>query len=51
MFGVSYFYPQDKEFKATDLHILDMKEWKYTKHLSIALCFVTLLIYILLGQN
>ena len=51
MFGVSYFYPQDKEFKATDLHILYMKEWKYTKHLSIALCFVTLLIYILLGQN
>ena len=51
MLGVSYFYPQDKEFKATDLHILDMKEWKYTKHLSIALCFVTLLIYILLGQN
>ncbi|MDG1023640.1 MAG: solute:sodium symporter family transporter [Flavobacteriaceae bacterium] len=51
MFGVSYFYPQDKEFKAIDLHILDMKEWKYTKHLSIVLCFVTLLIYILLGQN
>ena len=51
MFGVSYFYPQDKEFKTTDLHILDMKEWKYTKHLSIVLCFVTLLIYILLGQN
>ncbi|MCF7568791.1 solute:sodium symporter family transporter [Sabulilitoribacter arenilitoris] len=51
MFGVSYFYPQDKEFKAKDLHILDMKEWKYTKHMSIALCAVTLLIYILLGQN
>ena len=51
MFGVSYFYPQDKEFKAKDLHILDMKEWKYTKHMSIALCFVTILIYILLGQN
>ena len=51
MFGVSYFYPQDKEFKTTDLHILDMKEWKYTKHLSIFLCFLTILIYILLGQN
>ena len=51
MFGVSYFYPQDKEFKAKDLHILDMKEWKYTKHMSIALCFVTILIYIPLGQN
>lgn len=51
MFGVSYFYPQGKEFKAKDLHILDMKEWKYTKHMSIALCLITLLIYILLGQN
>ena len=51
MFAVSYFYPQDKEFKAKDLHILDMKEWKYTKHMSIALCFITLLIYVLLGQN
>ncbi len=51
MFGVSHFYPVEKEFKAKDLHILDMKEWKYTKHMSIALCFVTILIYILLGQN
>ena len=51
MFGVSYFYPQDKEFVAKDLHILDMKEWKYTKHMSIALCAITLLIYVLLGQN
>lgn len=51
MFGVSYFYPPDGEFKAKDLHILDMKEWKYTKHMSIALCVITLLIYVLLGQN
>ncbi len=51
MFGVSYFYPPEREFEAEDLHILDMKEWKYTKHMSIALCTVTLLIYILLGQN
>ena len=51
MFGVSYFYPPDREFKAEDLHILDLKEWKYTKHMSIALCTITLLIYIMLGQN
>ena len=51
MFGVSYFYPPEREFKAEDLHILDLKEWKYTKHLSIALCAITLLIYVMLGQN
>jgi SSS family solute:Na+ symporter len=51
MFGVSYFYPPERVFKAKDLHILDLKEWKYTKHMSIALCSITLLIYILLGQN
>ncbi|MCP4975422.1 MAG: solute:sodium symporter family transporter [Maribacter sp.] len=51
MFGVSYFYPPESEFKAKDLHILDMKEWKYTRHMSIVLCAITLLIYILLGQN
>jgi SSS family solute:Na+ symporter len=51
MFGVSYFYPPERVFKAEDLHILDLKEWKYTKQMSIALCAITLLIYILLGQN
>lgn len=51
MFGVSYFYPPERVFKAKDLHILDLKEWKYTKHMSIALCAITLLIYVLLGQN
>jgi len=51
MFVVSYFYPQEKEFIAKDLHILDLKEWKYTKVMSIALCTITILIYILLGQN
>ena len=51
MFAVSHFYPPDSEFQAEDLHILDMKEWKYTKHMSIILCVVTLLIYILLGQS
>ncbi len=51
MFGVSYFYPPERVFKAEDLHILDLKEWKYTKQMSIALCTITLLIYVLLGQN
>jgi SSS family solute:Na+ symporter len=51
MFGVSYFYPPERVFKAEDLHILDLKEWKYTKHMSIALCTITIVIYVLLGQN
>lgn len=51
MFGVSHFYPSDKTFKEEDLHILDMKEWKYAKQLSIALCAITVFIYILLGSN
>lgn len=51
MFGVSHFYPSGKTFKEEDLHILDMKEWKYAKQMSIALCAITLLIYVLLGNN
>ncbi|MDO5968883.1 solute:sodium symporter family transporter [Flavivirga aquimarina] len=51
MFAVSYFYPADKSFTLQDLHVVDMHEWKYTKHLSIFLCVATLLIYILLGRN
>ncbi|WP_299666634.1 solute:sodium symporter family transporter [uncultured Polaribacter sp.] len=51
MFGVSHFYPSDKDFKQEDLHIVDLKEWKYTKHMSIFLCLITIVIYILLGKN
>jgi SSS family solute:Na+ symporter len=51
MFLMSYFYPIDKEFKIENLKIVDLSEWRYTKHMSIALCFITLLIYIMLGQN
>ncbi len=51
MFGVSYFYPSNKEFNNEDLHIVEMKAWKYTKPMSIFLCVITVLIYILLGKN
>jgi SSS family solute:Na+ symporter len=51
MFAVSYYYPADSEFQQEDLHIVDMKAWKYTKPMSILLCFVTILIYVLLGKN
>lgn len=51
MFMVSYFYPINKEFKIENLKIVDLNEWKYTKQLSIVLCLVTILIYVLLGKN
>jgi SSS family solute:Na+ symporter len=51
MFAVSYYYPADSEFQQEDLHIVDMKAWKFTKPMSILLCFVTILIYVLLGKN
>lgn len=51
MFVVSHFYPIKKEFKIDNLKIVDLREWKYTKHMSVILCLVTILIYILLGKN
>ncbi len=51
MYLFSYFYPMTKKFEINDLHILEMKPWKYSKVWSIALCMITLLIYILLGIN
>ena len=51
MFGVYYAYPTDKIYKEEDLHILEMKAWKYTKPMAIALCTITILKYILLGNN
>ena len=50
MFGVSYFYPNQKSLDPGDINLLDLTEWKHTKKLSIGLCIVTLLIYIVLGQ-
>lgn len=49
MFGVSYLFPSTKSFEIRDLNILEMKPWKYAKSMSIGLCIVTILIYILLG--
>lgn len=46
----SYFYPMDKEFVFSDLHIIDIKEWKYTKIMSVFLCLITVAIYLLLGN-
>jgi len=51
MYGVSYFFPIYKEFEIKDLNIIEMKPWKHAKAMSIALCVITVLIYILLGTN
>jgi len=50
MLVVSHYYPgKIYEYRAEVLKI-EMKDWKYTPHLSIALVIITLLIYILLGR-
>jgi len=51
MFGVSYFYPSEKPFDQEDLHVVNMKAWKYTKPMSFILCAITVLIYIALGKS
>ena len=51
MFVASHFYPIKKDFKIDNLKIVDLREWKYTKHMSMILCIVAILIYILLGKN
>jgi SSS family solute:Na+ symporter len=50
MFTVSHFYPR-KNFEIRSAAInLEMVPWKYTRHLSLVLIVVTILIYILLGR-
>ncbi|MEX0770978.1 MAG: solute:sodium symporter family transporter [Balneolaceae bacterium] len=48
MYIVSWFYPVEKEFKITDVEVVDLKEWKYAKIVSVILILVTIGIYILL---
>lgn len=48
MYLVSYYNPVDKEFKITDVEVVDLKEWKYARIVSIFLILVTIGIYILL---
>ena len=47
---ISYFIPKEKPFQISDLQIVEMKEWKFTKGFSIFMVVSTLLIYILLGN-
>ncbi len=51
MYGVSYVYPRINMYEITDVKAVDLTVWKYTKPLSIALCTITIIIYILLGNN
>ena len=50
MFTVSYFYPRKNFGIRTAAINVEMVQWKYAKHLSAVLVFVTILIYILLGR-
>lgn len=50
MFVVSHFYPNHKDLHTGEIELLDMTHWKYAKLFSIALCLITLMIYVLLGR-
>ena len=51
MYTISYFYPNKNMYQVTDVGAVDLTTWKYTKPVSIALCAITIIIYILLGNN
>ncbi|WP_422082455.1 solute:sodium symporter family transporter [Ulvibacterium sp.] len=51
MYVVSYFYPRRNLYEVTDVGAVNLVSWKYTKTMSIGLCTITILIYVLLGSN
>ena len=51
MYAVSYFVPRTNMYKITDVKAVDLTSWKYTKPVSIALCAITVLIYVVLGNS
>ena len=51
MYAVSHFYPRKNRYEPTDVGAVNLTSWKYTKPMSIALCGITILIYILLGNS
>lgn len=51
MYTVSYFYPNDNKYEITDVGAVNLTAWKYTVPVSIGLCAVTVLIYVLLWNN
>ncbi|MEX2514169.1 MAG: solute:sodium symporter family transporter [Cyclobacteriaceae bacterium] len=50
MLSVSHYFPGNKKLSPPQKPLLEMKEWKYAKPVSLALCIVTLLIYFWLGN-
>lgn len=51
MYAVSHFYPRKNLYEVTDVGAVNLVSWKYTKVMSIGLCAITILIYVLLGSN
>ena len=51
MYAVSYFYPRRNFGIRTAPVKMEMIPWKYTRHMSVALVSVTILIYVLLGRS
>ena len=49
MFAVSHFYPRISYEEKTEVLKIEMKSWRYTKHFSIALVIITILIYVALS--
>ena len=50
MLVVSHFYPGKTFDYRSEAPLIDMKGWRYTRPMSIALVTITILIYILLGR-
>ncbi|MDL5512100.1 solute:sodium symporter family transporter [Arenibacter sp. M-2] len=51
MYSVSHFYPNRNKYEITDVGAVNLTTWKYTIPMSIGLCAVTILIYVLLWNN
>ncbi|MCM4167665.1 solute:sodium symporter family transporter [Arenibacter sp. H213] len=51
MYAVSHFYPNSNTYEITDVGAVNLTAWKYTVPVSIGLCAVTVLIYVLLWNN
>ena len=51
MLLASLYYPNIKSFKIEDSNLIELKEWKHTKIVSLLLVILTITIYIFLGQN
>lgn len=50
MFAVSHFFSTDKSFEREEIEYINLKPWKYTTAVSLALVIITVAIYILLGN-